>query len=65
MTPAELLIEWNGVTVYRLHGRPREPVEGRHCRLVCYSSVETSPWQLVGLLREAADQLAKKQQVTE
>jgi hypothetical protein len=52
-------VETEELSVVRVMGRPREPLEGRHRRAVVYVGVEVSTGQLVGLLRDAADRLAK------
>ncbi len=55
----ETVCETEELVVVRVHGRPREPEQGRHRKVVAYVGVETSTGQLVGLLRDAADRLAK------
>ena len=56
---AETLVETEELSIVRVHGRPREPEQGRHRRAVVYVGVETPNRQLVGLLRDAAERLEK------
>lgn len=61
----ETLIETAEITVARVMGRPRAPEDGRHRKAVVFVGVEVSTPQVVGLLRDAADRLAKTLQVVE
>lgn len=53
------LLESASVSLSRLNGRPRSGVDGRHKRLVAYVACDASTGEIVRLLRETAEALAK------
>jgi hypothetical protein len=56
----EALIETAELSIVRVHGRPREPEQGRHRRAIVYCSVTTSTGELIRLLRDAAAALEER-----
>ena len=60
----ETLVETEELSVVRVMGRPREPVDGRHRKALVSVGVEVSNAQLIWLLRDAANRLAKTLGVT-
>lgn len=56
---AEPVFASKTVSVWRLHGRAREGVDGRHRLVVVYAGRTVSDGQLVGLLREVAAAIEK------
>jgi hypothetical protein len=55
----ELLVDDPNVAVVRLNGRPREPLDGRHRRVVVYIGATVATGETVLLLRDAATRLEK------
>jgi hypothetical protein len=50
----ERLVETSDVAAFRVHGRPRDPENGRHRQVVAFSAATVSPIRLAGYLRELA-----------
>ena len=55
----ELVYDRAAVSIVRLNGVPRSGVDGRHRRLVAYVAPTVTDAELIRMLREAAEQLAK------
>lgn len=53
----KVLIDEREFLVLRLNGIPRDPVDGRHRRLVVYASPTLGSHLVARLLRQAADRL--------
>lgn len=55
----ELLYDRGPTSIARLNGIPRSGADGRHRRLVAYIGPDVTTAELVRLLRDAAESLAK------
>lgn len=55
--PSELLLATATISAYRFNGRPRDPLDGRHKRVVLFVRADVHPTQLAADLRAAADRL--------
>lgn len=55
--PSATVILTEHCVVHRLNGRPRDPEDGRHRRVVVFTGPMVSRGELAGLLRDVADRL--------
>lgn len=55
--PAETLLVTATISAYRFRGRPRDPLDGRHKRVVVFAAADMRPIQLAADLRAAAERL--------
>jgi hypothetical protein len=52
--PSEYLLSTRDVVAFRMRGKPRDHVDGRHRSVVIFAGPTTTPAQLAVLLRNAA-----------
>ena len=52
-----MLLATDTISAYMFNGRPRDPLNGQHQRVVVFAPVDVRPHTLAEHLRDAADRL--------